>query len=437
MKYQRVALTLLVSVAGLIFVTGAPRASALRSNGAVSGAENKLWDCEKRNVGFGLDKTGGAEQNVVRCFTHTFSVPPEGITSAVLKMDILAAGQSDTDEVVIATPKRNLPNGQSLECPNGGMAGCVTLRHGLQATSRSLTLNLLDIGCDPTIQKGDLTERQGAVRAALQTGVVHFFLQDDTAVLGTELIINEGPATGGCGESSTGGSTGGGGGTCTQATGASAPAPAFGSPEPAVTSCATMQVGQRRAKPGETVDIPVYVINGKDVGNINYEIDYDQNLVVIEAGQTRGPFMNKSTQQTNGGRNGRYLHGFAQTTAESTTADQPGMLLTRIRFTAKGKVGDKVPLHLDIPTMNTPDGTKIVMDKIDGLIEIVGPDGKTPGDCDDDAKLSEADALCALQVSVELLPKDFGIQKGLDLDGDGNVTSRDAAIILQRAEGRK
>ena len=178
MKYQRVALTLLVSVAGLIFVTGAPRASALRSNGAVSGAENKLWDCEKRNVGFGLDKTGGAEQNVLRCFTHTFSVPPEGITSAVLKMDILAAGDSDTDEVVIATAKRNLPNGQSLECPNGGMAGCVTLRHGLQAASRSLTLNLLDVGCDPTIQKGDLTERQGAVRAALQTGVVHFMLQD-------------------------------------------------------------------------------------------------------------------------------------------------------------------------------------------------------------------------------------------------------------------
>ena len=108
------------------------------------------------------------------------------------------------------------------------------------------------------------------------------------------------------------------------------------------------------------------------------------------------------------------------------------MFINYIFFTAKGKVGDKTPLHLEITTLNAPDGTKLVMDRIDGLIEIVGPDGRQQGDCDGNGVLNEPDALCALQMSVELLPKDLT----LDIDRDGNVTSRDSAIILQRSVGR-
>jgi hypothetical protein len=54
------------------------------------------------------------------------------------------------------------------------------------------------------------------------------------------------------------------------------------------------------------------------------------------------------------------------------------------------------------------------------------------GDCDNDARLSELDALCALEMSVSLRAS----MAQMDLDGDGIVTSRDAVLLLQRALNR-
>ena len=55
-----------------------------------------------------------------------------------------------------------------------------------------------------------------------------------------------------------------------------------------------------------------------------------------------------------------------------------------------------------------------------------------PGDCDKDGKITESDALCALEMSVGLRP----VQLNMDMDNSGDVTSRDAVIVLQRALGK-
>lgn len=57
------------------------------------------------------------------------------------------------------------------------------------------------------------------------------------------------------------------------------------------------------------------------------------------------------------------------------------------------------------------------------------PSNATVGDCDADGKLTELDALCALEMSTGLRAS----SSQMDLDGDGTVSSRDAVIILQRA----
>lgn len=59
----------------------------------------------------------------------------------------------------------------------------------------------------------------------------------------------------------------------------------------------------------------------------------------------------------------------------------------------------------------------------------VAPATTGTGDCDNDTKLTELDALCALQMSVRLIE----INLVMDIDGNGVVDSRDAVIILQRA----
>ena len=54
------------------------------------------------------------------------------------------------------------------------------------------------------------------------------------------------------------------------------------------------------------------------------------------------------------------------------------------------------------------------------------------GDCDGDGKLTESDALCALEMSVGLRP----VRLNMDMDNSTDVNSRDAVIILQKALGK-
>jgi hypothetical protein len=153
--------------------------------------ENRLWNCADR-VGFG-DRT----QDRARCFTFRYEVPEGGIDSAVVYLSIEAPTGSlqDTDSVGVA-----VGTGFPEQCDLAGdMAGCVRVHGGFAGGERSLTVNLLDLACDASFEGSG--ETQDAVRLQLQTGVLHMVLQDDTAVLGARLALNEGAATLPCGTS--------------------------------------------------------------------------------------------------------------------------------------------------------------------------------------------------------------------------------------------
>ncbi len=143
------------------------------------------------------------------------------------------------------------------------------------------------------------------------------------------------------------------------------------------------------------------------------------------------------------------LSAFAQTSGLSGT----GTLLN-IQFRAVGKPGDRTRLDVTVTAINDPNGGKHEIDRIAGGILIYNKDGTFPpsspstpgglsgsppppniqlGDCDGDGSLSEVDALCALEMSVQLRPS----RPIMDMDNTGDVTSRDAVIILQRAVGKQ
>ena len=132
-----------------------------------------------------------------RCLTFRYEVPGDGIQSAVVYLTIEAPTGSlqDTDSVgvAVATP---FPDQCGLA---GDMAGCVRVHGGFAGGERSLTVDLLDLACDASFD--GTQEMQDAVRAQLATGVLHLVLQDDTAVLGARLALNEGPAALPCGTS--------------------------------------------------------------------------------------------------------------------------------------------------------------------------------------------------------------------------------------------
>ncbi len=405
---------------------GVRPAAALRPASLDSDSENKLWDCPTRHVPF-----GDLNPDKVRCISFRYSVPPGGVTSAYLHLDVNPSlgGDNTNDALYTAITKPINGCGEIL----GAMTGCAVLHgDGFAADKAHLNVDLMDIACDKSVTPDP--EKQKAISEQLQTGVIHFLLQDDTAVLRAELVVNEGGLNGNCGTTATAATPTGSGSTgnpppvtpaCTSS-GQLLPTP-IGTPEPSATACMTLQAGQRNVRVGDVVSVPVYMINGHSVANINYELTYDPRVAFVERGLGRGSFLNKSLIQGNSEQTGKVLFGAAQTTGEDGTGS-----LTFMRFRAVGKPGDKTALHLKVTTLNDAGGTNLSIDLIDGSVQIVGPDGGLPGDCNGDSVLNEPDALCALQMSVELLPA----RLIMDMDNDNKVTSRDSAIILQRSVGR-
>lgn len=153
---------------------------------------NLLWDCATNRTGF-----GDPSEDRSRCVTFRYDVPEGGIESAVVYLSIEAPTGSlqDTDSVGVAvgTP---FPEQCGLA---GGMPGCVLVHGGFAGGERSLTTDLLNLACDASYS--GTQGMQDAVRAQLETGVLHLVLQDDTAVLAARLAVNEGPPALPCGTS--------------------------------------------------------------------------------------------------------------------------------------------------------------------------------------------------------------------------------------------
>jgi len=205
------------------------------------------------------------------------------------------------------------------------------------------------------------------------------------------------------------------------------PPPPIGEPEPATVSRMTIQAGQRQVVSGGTVWVPVYLLRSDDVANINFEIQYDSNVAVVEGDLVAGNLLGGRLFSGNAGDSGIIRVGFAGTDGVNGTGT-----VAWITFRAVGRPGDRTELSVTVSTINQPDGTVPGIDRINGAVIITDENGLTPGDCDGNGYLTEYDAFCALQMSVQLRP----VQLVLDMNGDGQVTSRDATLILQRVTGR-
>jgi hypothetical protein len=107
--------------------------------------------------------------------------------------------------------------------------------------------------------------------------------------------------------------------------------------------------------------------------------------------------------------------------------------VANLQFRAVGPVGSRTPLTLAVTTINQPSGTVPRIGLINGSITIVNEDGVVPGDCNDDGTLLVVDALCALEMSVKLIP----VKLNMDMDKSGDVTSRDATLIVQQIDRQR
>lgn len=203
--------------------------------------------------------------------------------------------------------------------------------------------------------------------------------------------------------------------------------PPGATPEPANTTKFTVQAGVRRAKPGETVQVPVYLLNPSGVTNLNATVSYTPAVAAAQGKPVRGNVLGTALFEANTAEAGIARVGFAgsKPVADSGT-------LSHITFKAVGMPGDRTVLKVAVTTANGADGKPMTAETINGEVLIVGEGGKIPGDADGDGVITASDALSALKMSVKLIPED----KNLDMDRDGSVTSNDARLILMKAVGK-
>jgi hypothetical protein len=241
-------------------------------------------------------------------------------------------------------------------------------------------------------------------------------------VLGGELPPLHQQCGGGSGPSTPGGATPGSttpGTTSTVPGGGTLPTPGGQTG----VSGRTLLAERRVVEATRTVNVPVRLLNPDGVANINFEIAYDPAVVAIKS-VNRGSLLGGNLLfEANPSQPGRIRIGFAGQTGLSASG-----IVANLTFQAVGKAGDRTPLTLKVTDIDDPAGKDLPINLVHGEIIISGPGGRVPGDCDGDGLITAADALCALKMSVGLRP----VNMVMDVNGDQQVTSGDARLILQR-----
>lgn len=194
--------------------------------------------------------------------------------------------------------------------------------------------------------------------------------------------------------------------------------------EPASVDRMTLQAGMRRVVSGSLVNVPVYLIKGADVANMDFTVSYDANVARPEGNLLKGYLIDNALFESNTGENGIIRAAFAQNTGVVSGTGPVAYL----PFRATGTPGTKTALHLEVPAINDLTGTVLTIDRIDGSIEIISDENAQLWEACGFRELNLGVALCALQMSVQLIPKNTA----LDMNKDLQVNSRDAAIIVQR-----
>ncbi len=180
---------------------------------------------------------------------------------------------------------------------------------------------------------------------------------------------------------------------------------------------------------GEGVVVPVWLIKGPNVADLNFEILYDVAVVASEGAPVKGSLADRAMFEANANEGGVIRIGFAH------PADLGGGgtgTVAQVPFRATGKPGDRTTLRLRVTNAGSASGPKPAVQTLDGEIVIVGSDGVLPGDSNGNGGLDVGDALEALKMSVKLI----AVNMAADIDGDGQVTSTDARLIRLRLDGK-
>ncbi|WP_340818860.1 cohesin domain-containing protein [Methanolobus sp. WCC4] len=185
-------------------------------------------------------------------------------------------------------------------------------------------------------------------------------------------------------------------------------------------------VFESRSKPaGSSIQIPL-TLNGvnENVGNMDLTLNYDSSVLeateVIKGGLTTDSLFD---------------HNIIDGTIKISLADKQGFSgdgsIAYVKFDVVGAEGSSSDLEITAMTANRADNYETIdIETHDGLFNVISME-EGMGDSDGDGVYTALDALYALQMAVDKIPRD----PVMDVNEDGSVTSLDARNILKITVG--
>jgi hypothetical protein len=200
--------------------------------------------------------------------------------------------------------------------------------------------------------------------------------------------------------------------------------------EPASVTRMTLQAAKRKAKAGETVTAPVWLLKGAGLIDMNFSLEYDPTVVQVVGSVVKGNLLEGADFEANAGKPGLVQVGFVPKTGGVAASDGT---VAQITFKVVGQPGSRTTLRLVPRKASLTGGAPANPATLDGEVQIVDDAGLVPGDINGDGKVGMDDVLIALKISVGLLPQNARA----DVDQDGQVTAADARVIRERVLGIK
>ena len=196
------------------------------------------------------------------------------------------------------------------------------------------------------------------------------------------------------------------------------------------TTRMTLRAETRKAKTGETVTVPVWLLKGAGLIDMNFNLEYDPTVVQVVGSVVKGNLLDGADFEVNSGKPGVVQIGLVPKTGGVAASDGT---VAQITFKAVGLAGSRSTLRLVPRKASLTGGAAASPATLDGEVQIVDDAGLVPCDINGDSKVGMDDVLLALKISVGLLPHNARA----DVDKDGQVTAADARVIRNRVLGIK
>ncbi len=137
--------------------------------------------------------------------------------------------------------------------------------------------------------------------------------------------------------------------------------------EPAQVDRMTLQAPVRRAQPGETVTVPVWLIQGQGIASMNVNLRYDPAVATVAGDIAKGNLLGAALFEANPREPGLIRFGYAQSRDMGGTGT-----IAQIPFRGAVKPGDRTLLRLEVTTISSAAGDTPAIATIDGELIIVG-----------------------------------------------------------------